>query len=142
LKVSHGKYSTLKKRSLFLISVFYIVAGINHFWHPKTYLDLIPQYLPAPIFLNFLSGVVEIISGLLILIPSTRKAAAYIIIAMLIAFIPAHIYLIQQNGCVSNRLCVPDWIAWVRLFPLQFILMWWAWKTYKWNTNKLATVPV
>jgi uncharacterized membrane protein len=68
------------------------------------------------------------------IIPFTRKYSALLLIALLTAFIPAHIYLIQMKGCVSQRICVAEWIAWIRLFPFQFILMWWAWKTYKWNS--------
>lgn len=126
--------SIYKKTSLIVLSLFYIGAGINHFWHPKGYLDLIPPYFPHHSLLNIISGFAEITGGILIIIPVTRKIAAYLIIALLIAFIPAHIFLIQQKGCVSNRLCVPEWIAWVRLFPFQFVFMWWAWKTYKWNS--------
>lgn len=68
------------------------------------------------------------------IIPSTRKFGAYLIIVMLTAFMPAHIYMINKGGCVSIYLCVSEWIAWARL-PFQFILMWWAWKTYKWNSG-------
>ncbi len=50
---------------------------------------------------------------------------------MLIAFIPAHIYMIQMKGCMSEAMCIPEWAAWLRLFPLQFILMWWAWSHRK-----------
>ena len=117
-----------------MLCSFYIVAGFNHFIHPNTYLDLIPTYLPQHQLLNNICGVCEIIAGVLMIIPSTRKPAAYLIILMLIAFIPAHIYHIQMQGCVSKYLCVAEWIAWARL-PFQFILMLWAWKTYKWNTN-------
>lgn len=123
----------MKKISLVLLCTFYIGAGINHFWHPKGYLDLIPPYFSNHYLLNIISGVFEIIGGILMMIPFTRKISAWLIIALLIAFIPAHIYWIQQKGCVSNYLCVAEWIAWIRLFPFQFILMWWAWKTYQWN---------
>ncbi len=127
----------LKTISLLLLCSLYVAAGINHFVHPEFYLDLIPPDFPNHNLLNIASGVLEVIAGLLMIIPFTRKLAAYLIIALLIAFIPAHIYLIQQKGCVSKHLCVGEWIAWARL-PLQFILMWWAWKTYKWNTNKFG----
>lgn len=125
--------NVLKIISLIVFCIFYIVAGINHFWHPKTYLDLIPPYLPDHSLINIVSGIAEIVGGILMIIPSSRKFAALLIIATLIAFIPTHIYLIQMKGCVSQRLCVTEWIAWIRLFPFQFILMWWAWRTYKWN---------
>lgn len=127
----------LKKLNLILLCGFYLLAGINHFWHPDAYLDLIPPYLPNHYLLNIISGVVEISGGILMIIPFTRRIAAYLLIALLIAFIPAHIYLIQQKGCISKYLCVAEWIAWIRLIPFQLILMWWVWKTYKWNKNIL-----
>lgn len=131
--MQNKKSSRFNKINLFLFCILSIGAGINHFWHPTSYLDLIPPYLPWKTFINYFSGVCEIGVGVLMLIPSTRKLAAILIIAMLVAFIPAHIYWIQMNGCVSDKLCKPVWVAWIRLFPFQFILMWWAWKTYKWN---------
>ena len=127
------KFTVLKKISLVLICSLYIGAGINHFWHPESYVFLIPPYFPNRELINIISGIAEIIVGVLMIIPATRKLAAYFIIALLIAFIPAHIYWIQQKGCVSEYLCTPEWLAWVRLFPFQFLLMWWAWKTYQWN---------
>ncbi len=127
----------LKIISLLIFCSLFVAAGINHFRDPQFYLDLIPPYFPNHNLLNVASGVLEVIAGLLMIIPFTRKLAAYLIIALLIVFIPAHIYLIQQKGCVSKYLCVSEWVAWARL-PLQFILMWWAWKSYKWNTGKNA----
>ena len=124
-----------KKISLIAICLLYIGAGINHFWHPKSYVDLIPPYFPNRILLNYFSGIAEIFSGILMIIPSTRKLAALLIIALLIVFIPAHIYWIQMHGCISKYLCTPEWFAWIRLFPFQFVLMWWAWKTYLWNKS-------
>ena len=123
----------MRSINLFVFCTFYILAGINHFWHPHSYIDLIPPYFPDHNLLNFVSGGIEIIGGIFMIMPFTRKTGAYILIAALIAFIPAHIYLIQMRGCVSKNICVAEWIAWIRLFPFQFLLIWWAWKTYKWN---------
>lgn len=119
--------------SLAMLCIFYVIAGFNHFWHPGVYLDLVPPYLGHPAIFNSISGLLEIAGGLLMIIPATRKLSACLLILLLTAFIPAHIYLIQMKGCVSENLCIPAWVAWLRLFPFQFILMWWAWKTYQWN---------
>lgn len=124
----------LKKASLALLCIVYIAAGINHFLHPQGYWDLIPPYFPYHSLLNIIAGVAEIIAAILMMFIITRKFAAFLLIVILAAFIPAHIYLIQMKGCVSKSMCIPEWLAWVRLFPFQFILMWWAWKSYKWNT--------
>ena len=116
----------LKKISLIIMVAFYLLAGINHFLHPHNYYVLIPPYLPFPYFINIASGFCEIVFGALLLFPTTRKAGALGIIVLLILFIPTHIYIIQKGGCMSAQMCLPVWVAWVRLFPLQFILIAWA----------------
>ena len=117
----------IKKISLILLIILYAGAGINHFIHPEGYYTIIPPYLPNHYLINILAGIAEIICAVLLLIPATRKLGAYLVIAMLIAFIPAHIYMIQKGGCMGKEICIPSWGAWLRLFPLQFILIAWAW---------------
>lgn len=135
MTIRFKKKSILKKLSLFTLSALYISAGINHFWHPKAYIDLIPPYFPHHDILNIISGISETLAGILVLFHGTRKMGIILIIALLIAFIPAHIYLIEMKGCVSKYMCTSEFIAWIRLFPFQFVLMLWAWKTYKWNNK-------
>ncbi len=112
----------------FLLIVFYFVAGVNHFIHPKFYLPLIPSYLPNPEAINWISGVLEIVLAIGVIMPTYRKNAVLLIIVMLIAFIPSHVYFIQQGACMeSTSLCTPIWVAWIRLFPMHPLLMLWAW---------------
>ena len=117
----------IKRISLVVMIVFYIGAGVNHFWQPGPYYALIPPYLPWHHVINMISGSAEIILGLLLIFSKTRKIAADGIIVMLIAFIPAHIWMIQNGWCTGSGFCLPAWATWVRLFPLQFLLMGWAW---------------
>ncbi len=116
----------LRNISLIIMAVFYLVGGINHFLHPAAYYPLIPPYIPFHSFINIASGVCEIVFGSLLLFPAYRKAGAYGIVALLILFIPAHIYMIQKGGYMSAQISIPLWVAWIRLFPLQFILIAWA----------------
>ena len=109
----------------------YVAAGINHFVHPQSYYPIIPGYLPFHPSINILSGIAELVLGILLLVPATRKAAAYGIIVLLVLFIPAHIYMIQKGGHMSETINWPVWAVWVRLFPLQFVLIWWAWLNRK-----------
>ncbi len=120
-----------KKISLIIMTAFYMLAGINHFRNPAVYYTIIPPYLPNPVLINIVSGIAEILLGLLLIFPKTRKWGAYGTILLLIAFIPAHICMIQNGWCMSNGFCLPAWATWVRLFPLQFLLMWWAWSNRK-----------
>lgn len=121
----------MKKRLRTVLIVFYILAGLNHFINPDWYYGLIPDYLPNPVALNYLSGAAEIILGTLVIFPSTRKLACIGIILMLIAFIPSHVHFIEIGSCVDGvlpeLLCLPPWVAWVRLVVIHPILIYWAW---------------
>ncbi len=113
-------------RNLSVMILCYVAAGTNHFLNPNFYMPLIPAYLPFHGAINTTSGIIEISFALLLIPNFTRKGAAFGIIMMLIAFIPAHIYFIQQNSC-AGELCVPSWVGWVRLCIIQPILIYWAW---------------
>lgn len=116
------------KWSIRLITVFYIVAGFNHFLNPEFYLPLIPPIFPDPEKINVLSGIVEILLGTGILFYRTRKICSYGIIILLLAFIPSHVYFIQIGSCIESGLCVPEWIGWIRLILIHPVLLFWAWK--------------
>lgn len=116
----------LKIISLYVMAIFYTLAGINHFINPEGYLRLIPEYLPNHTLLNLLAGVFEVIFGLALLFSSSRKWAAWGIILMLLAFIPAHIYFIEMDSCVENGICLPPWTGWFRLVIIHPILLGWA----------------
>ena len=75
----------LKKISCWLLVVFFVAAGANHFIAPKFYLKIMPPYLPWHLALVYISGVVEIAGGIDVLIPGTRRLAAWGLIALLIA---------------------------------------------------------
>lgn len=109
------------------MAAFYFLAGINHFRDPDFYLPLIPDYFVFKEEINALSGLIEVVFGVLLCFESTRKMAAYGIVMMLAAFIPSHVYFIQIGSCVENGLCVPEWVGWARLLIIHPILIAWAW---------------
>ena len=110
---------------------FYIITGLNHFINPASYYDLIPPYFGQPILINLLAGAFEILFAIGLVFFKTRKVSAYGIILMLIAFIPSHIYFIQLGSCIEGILCVPDWLAWIRLLMIHPLLVYWAWSARK-----------
>lgn len=109
-----------------ILIVFYVFAGCYHFINPDFYAGLIPSYLPNHKAINTISGFSEISLGLLVLFTKTRKIAGYLLILMLISFIPSHIYFIQIGSCVPNGLCVAEWVSYTRLLVVHPILMIWV----------------
>lgn len=108
---------------LYLMSALYLLAGINHFINPKTYIKIIPSWLPNPVWINYVSGMAEIILGILLLLNCTRTLAAWGIIALLITIFPANIQM-SINFYHANH--SKFWWTIARL-PLQVLLIAWAW---------------
>lgn len=108
------------KALLYLMSFFYIFAGVMHFIKPKFYIGIIPPYFPNPRLLNRAAGFFEIILGAGLLIDSLRSMSAFGIILLLIAVFPANLYMYQQK-----EVPIPRWLLLLRL-PFQLVLIAWA----------------
>jgi uncharacterized membrane protein len=122
---------TKKGLGRILLSLVFIGSGILHFVKPDVYRKIMPPYLPYHNELVFISGVFEVIGGIAILIPKLRRAAAYGLVALLVAVYPANIHCALYPKQVAPN--VPPILFWLRL-PLQFVLMWWAlWSTKEKN---------
>ena len=105
----------------YLMSLFYVFAGIKHFTNPILYMKIMPPYLPLHKELVYISGAFEIILGLMLLLGKTRFVGAWGLILLLIAVFPANIYLAQTNGTALN---ISPTLAWGRLpFQAIFILI-------------------
>ena len=113
----------LKELSVYLMSLFYINIGIKHFTDPEWFLHIIPPYLTMiGLELVYVSGIFEILLGVLLLFSKYRKIAAYGIILLLIAVYPANIYL-AFNQQPQELIGISSFAAsWIRL-PIQFILI-------------------
>jgi uncharacterized membrane protein len=110
--------STTQKVFLVIAAIFYTVAGILHFRIPRFYLAIMPPYIPWHVAMVDISGVAEIAGGIGLLIPQLRRAAAWGLVALLIAVFPANLYAATSAATFS-------WILSLRL-PLQAVLIWWV----------------
>ena len=107
-----------------VLTVFMVVAGINHFVSPAPYVGMVPAELPKPELLVQISGVAEILGGLGLILPQTRRLAAWGLIALFVAVFPANLNM-ALNHLPLGTTQVPVWALWARL-PLQLVLIAWA----------------
>ncbi len=118
----------MKMTLLYLMVAFYLFAGFNHFWNASFYSPLIPPYLVKYTYIiNIVSGIAEMVLAIGLIFNATRSMAAYGIIALLIAFIPAHIYMIQLGSFSLGKFQMTPFIGWIRLLLIHPILIGWAW---------------
>lgn len=107
-----------------IFSISLIIVGITHFIRPEQYARIVPPVFPAYTSV-YASGVLEILGGIGLMIPSVSVLAAWFLIALFIGVFPANIYMTLHNikieGIPQNQV-----LYWARL-PLQAVLIAWAW---------------
>ena len=126
------KYKTL---TIFVMGVMYVFIGIKHFTDPQYFLDIVPPQLPFKLFLVYLTGLIEVVGGVAILAPKTRKAGAYLLIFLLVSVFPANIYL-YVSETPQSLLGISEADALIRMpfqIPLILLAYWHSKKNHpKW----------
>lgn len=107
-------------KSLLVLSAIFIIAGFFHFIFPTPYLKIMPRWVPAPKWANWVSGGLEIAFGIAIFFPKSQSIAAWGIIVLLIAVYPANWRHYKLTKGTKMEI-----ITLIRL-PLQLLLIWWV----------------
>ena len=122
-----------RRFALLALSVFFVVAGANHFLNPDFYVPMMPPYLPAHLVLVYLSGVFEILGGILVLVPRVRALAGWGLVALLMAIFPANIHMAASPELFPD---MSTGLLYARL-PFQAVFIGWAY----WATRPEAREP-
>jgi uncharacterized membrane protein len=105
-------------------SALFLSSGTLHFLRPELFRAIVPPALPDPAALTEISGAAEIAGALGLCLPVTRRAAAYGLIALLVAVFPANVYMAIAHERFAR--VAPLWVLLLRL-PLQGVLIAWVW---------------
>lgn len=107
------------------LSLFFISAGVNHFLRPDFYVSIMPDYIPAPEFMVYASGVTEVIAGIMLLVPSLSVWGAWFIVAHLVVFFTVHFWMIQHASDLYPE--IPLWQLWLRIVIQVVFIVWALW---------------
>lgn len=107
----------------FVIAIFMIYAGAQHFIKPAFFMPFVPAFLPLKTSIIYISGAVEILLGAMLFLKKYSKFGALGIIILLIVFLPIHIWdVFSQTPAIGSKQA-----AFIRL-PIQFILIYIVWR--------------
>ncbi len=123
-----------RRIALLALALMFVVAGALHFTSPDFYVSIVPPYLPWHLELVYLSGVLEILGGLAVLVAPLRRWAGYALIALLSAVYLANIHMAMNSEDFAHL--GSPWAFTLRL-PLQFVFFAWVW----WATRPEAATP-
>jgi len=113
---------------VFLALLFIVASSLRFITDVE--LKIIPPFLQLRREALYITGIFEFVGGIGLLIPRFQRAAAWGLIALLVAIFPANIYHAVKNIQLGGMLNSPIYHV-VRL-PLQAVLIWWA----LWCTGK------
>lgn len=107
-------------------ALLFLVAGVLHFVMPVFFDRIVPPWVPDARLATTVSGVLEIVGAIGLLIPATRTAAGWGLLALLVAVFPANLYMLDQARSADASIAYLA-ALWLRL-PVQPLLMWWVWR--------------
>lgn len=111
-------------RAALALAVGFLMTGIMHFTTTERFLGMMPPWLPWHRELVYVSGVFEIVGAIGLLFRRTRRPAAYGLVALLIAVMPANLHVALSGGHVEG-LPTGAWYYWLRI-PFQVVFIAWA----------------
>lgn len=115
------------------LSVMLVFTAIGHFIYREGMTMMLPEWMPMKLIVVYVTGLIEIGLAIAILMPRTRKIAAYLLIAFLILVLPANIIAAikqvdyKQANLEGNG---ADYLLF--RVPLQLFFMAW---TYTWGIH-------
>ncbi|WP_414048985.1 DoxX family protein [Macrococcus animalis] len=104
-----------------VLGIGFFVAGILHFLREPNFTKIVPNYLPFKKEIVYISGVMEIIMGIYLVIKQPSSRAKRIINTFLVSVFPANIYMARKEMPLGDKQ-LPKSALYGRL-PLQFVLM-------------------
>ena len=99
-----------------------ILSGFNHFRIPKKYEKFIPDYFPAPSSMVLLSGIIEMVLGLMLITEESQHLAGWGIILISFIYLLVPLFMLNKS---NDFIKYPKWI-WLVCILLQFMIMSWA----------------
>jgi uncharacterized membrane protein len=117
----------IKKKEVLrgILAFCMLFTGLIHFILPEPFVKIVPSILPYPLALVYISGFLELLGGIGLLIPKVSRVAAWGLVLLYIAVYPANLNMAVNQIHIDG---IPDspWFQAIRL-PFQFVLMAWAW---------------
>ena len=110
----------------FLLGLPLIVIGIQHFSDPEPFNAIVPHYLGWPSFWTYSSGVLEVLFGLGIMVPKTRRLAALLLVILVLLMSLANLNMwINDIPFEGKRLTTTGHvIRWIIQVILLVVLLW------------------
>lgn len=110
-----------------IVFVWFFLGGVGHFVLTRTFVSVVPPYVPFPVEMVYLTGVCEIAGALALLYKPLRHIAGLCLIALTICVTPVHIQMLIE---AEKYAALGPLVLWGRLI-FQPVLIWIIWSVTK-----------
>ncbi|MCG7339982.1 hypothetical protein MHZ36_11850 [Staphylococcus sp. ACRSN] len=111
----------MKRIISIVFGLVFSFAGVLHFKNEENFRRIVPSYLPFKKTAVLVTGVIECVFGILLLIKQPTNGLKNAITAFLLAVFPANIYMARKKLPLGDKPLSP-WALYLRL-PMQFLLI-------------------
>lgn len=120
-----------------VLGAFLLIAGVGHFVAFDEFTAQVPPWMPAPGFVIYASGVVEIVLGLsLILVRRYRAVVGWVVAAFFVIIFPGNVWqFIEARDAFGLD---SDLARAVRLLFQPVLVVWALWCTGAWTAAREA----
>ena len=103
----------------------------RNLYNPEFYVPIVPSWLPFPLAIVYLSGIIELLLGIVTLFLNQKytKYGLFGIFILMVIFLPLHF----SDALKDQPIIGSHTVANVRLF-FQFVLIWLSWKSYQFTS--------
>ena len=121
---------TFKNLGLVVVFIWFMFGGIAHFTNTDFFVAIMPPYIGLHTEIVYISGVLEILGALGILIPACRQWAGNGLILLVLCVSPANIHMWLNPQLFPD---VPESFLSIRLVVqvALLLLIWWCTRTPK-----------
>ena len=120
-----GRWSPAAAGRLAAAAMF-VFTGASHFVFTAEMVEMVPPVFPRPLFWIYLTGILEILGAIGLLLERTRRAAAWGLALLLLAPFPSNVYAAMEGVGMGRHVEGPSYL-WARGALQAVFLAWVVW---------------
>ena len=113
-------FATRHESTVYALAVLFFFTAVAHFGPMSAEVEkMLPRWVPKPKTTVFVTGLLEIMGAIGLIIPDTRRLAGICLIVFLVAVFPANVHAAKTNVKLAGR---PVTRLWLRA-PMQLLFI-------------------
>jgi uncharacterized membrane protein len=120
------RLSSWRMAGLFAVAIMFLFTGATHFTSMKhDYAAMLPGPLSGNLGIIYLTGTLQIVGAVGLLVPRTRRLAGVCLVLLLLAMFPGNVYAAVNEVPFRGEAPTPLWLR----TPIQLFfigMVWWT----------------